>query len=76
MNQFKTDWLYTSMIELYIIMNHYDDDEYFETIDEESYGCVCMCVGGGDGGLACRVPQDPPRRVWSWNKEVIGVTLQ
>lgn len=57
--------MYTSMIELYIIMNHYDDDEYFETIDEESYAwlCVCMCVGGGDGGLACRVPQDPPRRV-------------
>ena len=42
------------MIELYINMNHYDDDEYFETIDEESYGCVCMCVGGGDGGLACK----------------------
>ena len=27
------------------------------------HGCVCMCVGGGDGGLACREPQDPPRRV-------------
>ena len=47
------------MIELYIIMNHYDDDEYFETIDEESYGCVCMCVGGGDGGLACGVRTRP-----------------
>ena len=31
------------MIELYIIMNHYDD-EYFETIDERSRMVVCMRV--------------------------------
>ena len=42
------------MIELYIIMNHYDD-EYFETIDEESYGCVYVC---GGGGFASKILQD------------------
>ena len=25
-------------------MNHYDADEYFETIDEESYAWLCVCV--------------------------------
>ena len=33
-------------------MNHYDD-EYFETIDEESYGCVYVC-----GGFASKTLQN------------------